>query len=88
MAPSDDDILREIEELRNALKGRTVSCSCCNWNAKRHDEMCEAVRHFAEQELLFAEKAFFDTGVSYGSERPALWRKAFRELCRMANVKT
>lgn len=61
-------------------------CSHCNWNAKRHDEICEAVRDFAAQERLFAAKAFVDTDVSYGSERPALWRKAFRKLCRMVNV--
>jgi len=82
----NDKLKLEIAELEQALTGRTMSCVWCNDTAKQRDEICEAVRDFAAQERLFAAKAFVDTDVSYGSERPALWRKAFRKLCRMVNV--
>jgi len=62
-------------------------CSYCNWNAKRHDEICEAVREFAAQERLFSNLSMVQTNVTYGDERPRLWKKAFRKLCRMVNVK-
>ena len=38
MSDQVDELLREIEELRNALKGRTVSCDFCNNSAKERDE--------------------------------------------------
>lgn len=61
-------------------------CSYCKWNAKRHDEICEAVREFAAQERLFSNLSMVQTNVTYGDERPRLWKKAFRKLCRMVNV--
>lgn len=80
------NLMRQIEVLRDALKGRTMSCSHCNYMSKRHDELCEAVRAFAEQEKKFAVKAFVSTTTTYGDERPRLWRQALRKLCRMVNV--
>lgn len=79
-------LMRQIEVLRNALQGRTMSCSQCNYMAKRHDEICEAVRDFAAQERLFAARASVRTDVTYGDERPRLWRRTFRKLCQMVNV--
>lgn len=38
MSDQVDELLREIEELRNALKGRTMSCVFCNNTAKERDE--------------------------------------------------
>jgi len=38
MSDQVDKLLREIQELRNALKGRTVSCVFCNNTAKERDE--------------------------------------------------
>jgi len=38
MSNQVDKLLREIEELRNALKGRTMSCVFCNNSAKERDE--------------------------------------------------
>lgn len=34
-----DELLREIETLRYALQGRTMSCSFCNQTAKERDEL-------------------------------------------------
>jgi hypothetical protein len=78
---------KELAELRQALTGRTMSCVWCNDTAKQRDEICEAVRAFAEQESKFAAKAFVSTTTTYGDERPRLWRQALRKLCRMVNVK-
>lgn len=41
MSDQVDDLLREIETLRDALKGRTVSCSMCNYTAKQRDEIIQ-----------------------------------------------
>lgn len=38
MKPTYEQLEREIEELRQALTGRTVSCSFCNQAAKERDE--------------------------------------------------
>lgn len=32
------ELLREIEQLRNALQGRTVSCGQCNMLARQRDD--------------------------------------------------
>jgi hypothetical protein len=79
-------LMRQIEVLRDALKGRTVSCATCNFIAKQREELCEAVRDFAAQERLFLARSFCRTDVSYGDQRPHLWRKAFRKLCRIVQV--
>lgn len=77
---------KELAELRQALTGRTMSCVWCNDTAKQRDEICEAVREFAAQERLFSNLSMVQTNVTYGDERPRLWKKAFRKLCRMVNV--
>lgn len=86
MKPTYKNLEREIAELRQALTGRTMSCSHCNYMSKRHDEICETVREFAAQERLFSNLSMVQTNVTYGDERPRLWKKAFRKLCRMVNV--
>lgn len=39
MSDQVDELLREIETLRDALQGRTVSCGQCNELAKERDEL-------------------------------------------------
>lgn len=78
-----DELLREIEELRDALKGRTVSCSFCNQTSKERDELRSAVRKFVFEESKFAAKSFCSTIISYGDERPRAWRTALRAMERM-----
>lgn len=77
MKPTYEELEREIAELKYE----------CNYIVKRHGQICEAVRNFAAQERLFACRACVRTDVTYGDERPSLWQKAFRKLCRMVNVK-
>ena len=67
-----DQLLREIETLRDALKGRTVSCSLCNYTAKQRDELIEAVQLFVR----------LNKG-THGRQ----WIKAMDNMCRLANVK-
>lgn len=38
MKPTYKNLEREIEELRQALTGRTMSCAWCNDTAKQRDE--------------------------------------------------
>lgn len=83
MSDQVDDLLREIEELRNALKGRTVSCVFCNNTARERDELRSAVRKFVFEESKFAAKAFVSTIISYGDERPRAWRTALRAMERI-----
>lgn len=72
MSDQVDELLREIEELRDALQGRTVSCSFCNYTAKQHDELIEAVQLFVR----------LNKG-THGRQ----WIKAMDNMCRLANVK-
>lgn len=44
-----DELLREIEELRNALNGRTVSCGQCNELAKQNDAVLRSRDQFIKQ---------------------------------------
>lgn len=39
MSDKVDELLREIEELRDALKGRTVSCGQCNELARQIEDL-------------------------------------------------
>lgn len=39
MSDQVDELLREIETLRNALKGRTVSCGQCNTLAREIEDL-------------------------------------------------
>lgn len=87
MSDPTDNLLREIEQLRNALQGRTMSCSWCNTQAKKRDELIEAVQTFVRAESMFAAKALVSTTTTYGDERPRLWKAALRSMCRLANVK-
>jgi hypothetical protein len=43
LEPADDYVLRKLAELRQALSGRTVSCSNCNESARTIVEMREAI---------------------------------------------
>lgn len=72
MSDQVDDLLREIETLRDALQGRTVSCSMCNYTAKQRDELIEAVQLFVR----------LNKG-THGRQ----WLKAMDNMCRLANVK-
>ena len=72
MSDQVDELLREIETLRDALKGRTVSCSMCNYTAKQRDELIEAVQLFVR----------LNKG-THGRQ----WIKAMDNMCRLANVK-
>lgn len=83
MSDQVDELLREIETLRDALQGRTVSCGQCNELAKERDELRSAVRKFVFEESRFAAKAFVSTIISYGDERPRAWRTALRAMERM-----
>lgn len=85
MSDQVDELLREIETLRDALQGRTVSCSMCNYTAKQHDELQSAVRKFILEESKFAAKAFVSTTISYGNERPRAWRTALRDMGRLVS---
>ena len=72
MSDQVDELLREIETLRDALQGRTVSCSMCNYTAKQRDELIEAVQLFVR----------LNKG-THGRQ----WLKAMDNMCRLANVK-
>lgn len=72
MSDQVDELLREIETLRDALQGRTVSCSMCNYTAKQRDELIEAVQLFVR----------LDNG-THGRK----WLKAWIDMCRLANIK-
>lgn len=72
MSDQVDELLREIETLRDALQGRTVSCSMCNYTAKQRDELIEAVQLFVR----------LNKG-THGRQ----WIKAMDNMCRLANVK-
>jgi hypothetical protein len=87
MSDQVDELLREIETLRDALQGRTVSCAWCNAQAKKQEELIEAVQTFVRAESMFAAKALVCTTTTYGDERPRLWKAALRSMCRLANVK-
>lgn len=67
-----DQLLREIETLRDALSGRTMSCAWCNYTAKQRDELIEAVQLFVR----------LNKG-THGRQ----WIKAMDNMCRLANVK-
>lgn len=73
MSDQVDELLREIETLRDALQGRTVSCSMCNYTAKQRDELIEAVQTFVR----------LNKG-THGRQ----WLKAMDNMCRLANVKS
>ena len=72
MSDPTDNLLREIEQLRYALEGRTVSCAQCNYTTQRHDELIEAVQVFVR--------------LSKGTHGRQ-WIKAMDNMCRLANVK-
>ena len=65
-------LMRQIEVLRDALQGRTVSCSLCNYTTQRHDELIEAVQVFVR--------------LSKGTHGRQ-WFEAMDNMCRLANVK-
>jgi hypothetical protein len=44
LEPADDYVLRKLAELREALSGRTVSCSQCNELARTIEGMREAMK--------------------------------------------
>lgn len=46
MSDPTDNLLREIEQLRYALEGRTMSCAWCNAQAKKQDELKLALIDF------------------------------------------
>lgn len=80
MSDQVDELLREIETLRDALQGRTVSCSMCNYTAKQREELIEAVQTFVRLNRIIGRSSD-----GYGSNL-RMWRKAMDNMCRLANV--
>lgn len=72
MSDQVDELLREIETLRDALKGRTVSCSDCEHLVQERDE------------LIYAIRAFVDLNRGTHGRQ---WLNAYNAMCKLANVK-
>lgn len=47
---------------------------------QERDKMRALMRTFVEQENKFASKAFCSTTITYGQDRPAAWKRAFKAM--------
>lgn len=90
MTDQVDQLLHLIEQLRDALKGRTMSCSLCNDTARKQDVLIEQMasisaanaKHVQQREqLLEAVRQFVEAELDYGQSRGYRWMNAWENMC-------